>query len=60
SAVFAAYGTGAICVGLGPITAMVGTLACGIVVVGAASFGAGAAVGMGGEKMAERIYEVSK
>jgi hypothetical protein len=59
-AFFGTVGTGAICAALGPPTAGVGTLVCGLVVVGAGSFAAGALVGMGGEKIGERIYEVTK
>ena len=53
-----AAGTGAICVALGVPTAWVGTLVCGIVVIGGGSFAAGAIGGMGGELIGEAIYEV--
>jgi hypothetical protein len=38
-------------------TARVGTLVCGLVVVGGGSFAAGAVGGMGGEIMGDVIYE---
>lgn len=49
-----------VCVGLGVPTAGVGTLVCGLVVVGVGSFAAGAVGGMGGEIMGDVIYESVK
>lgn len=46
------------CVGLGVPTAGFGTLACGVFVVGAGSFTAGALGGAAGEAMADKIYEM--
>ncbi|WPX59400.1 MULTISPECIES: hypothetical protein [unclassified Pseudomonas] len=51
---------GAICLWLGVPTAGAGTLVCGLAVVGAASFGAGAAGGKIGEWSGEIIYEATK
>jgi uncharacterized Zn-binding protein involved in type VI secretion len=48
---------GAICAGLSIPTAGIGTLACGIVVVGAGSFVGGLYGGKGGEIIGELIYE---
>jgi len=48
---------GALCIGLGVPTGGLVTLACGVVVVGAGSFAGGALGGIGGEAMAEKIYE---
>jgi len=47
-----------ICVGLGVPTAGVGTLVCGVLVVGVGSFTAGAIGGAAGEAMADKIYEI--
>ena len=41
-------------------TAWVGTLVCGIVVVGGVSFAAGAIGGKGGEMAGEMIYKATK
>lgn len=46
-----------LCVALGVPTGGLATLACGVVVAGAASFAGGAIGGIGGEAMAEKIYE---
>lgn len=51
---------GAICLGLGVPTGGAGTLVCGLVVVGAGSFGAGVAGGMAGEEIGDMIYEHAK
>ena len=51
---------GAICVALGVPTGGIGTLVCGLVVVGAGSLAAGVALGKTGEKTGEIIYEVTK
>ncbi|WPN46789.1 hypothetical protein [Pseudomonas sp. P8_241] len=48
---------GVLCVGLGVPTGGIATLACGVVVVGAASFGAGEIGGRILEATAEKIYE---
>ncbi|MEB0122833.1 hypothetical protein QN391_19375, partial [Pseudomonas sp. CCI1.2] len=58
--ILSAVGTGAICFAIGVPTAGVGTLACGLVVVGGGSFAGGYFGGMGGEKAGELIYEVRK
>jgi hypothetical protein len=52
-ALFSTVGTAGICVGLGPL----GALVCGLVVVGAGSFAAGGAGGVLGETAGEVIYE---
>jgi hypothetical protein len=52
--------TGAICVALGVPSAGVGTLVCGIVVVGGVSFAAGAIGGKGGEMAGEMIYKATQ
>ncbi|ARU86676.1 PAAR domain-containing protein [Pseudomonas sp. M30-35] len=51
--------TGTICVALGVPTGGVGTLACGLVVVGAASLMAGSIGGRVGEDTAEIVYEAT-
>ncbi|MBP5078193.1 hypothetical protein HUS84_30365 [Pseudomonas chlororaphis] len=51
---------GALCVGLGVPTAGLASLACGVVVVGGASFAAGVFGNSAGEAMAEKIYEAVK
>jgi hypothetical protein len=55
-----AIGVGSICFAIGVPTAGLGTLVCGIVVVGGVSFGSGYIGGKGGEKIAEKIYEARK
>jgi hypothetical protein len=62
-AALGAVGTGAICAAIGPPTAGVGTLMCGLVVVvgvGGVSFAAGALGGKGGDAIGEVIYEATK
>lgn len=49
-----------ICVGLGVPSAGVGTLVCGVFVVGVGSFTAGALGGAAGEAMADKIYEIAR
>ncbi|WP_313055960.1 hypothetical protein [Pseudomonas lopnurensis] len=51
---------GVICAALGVPTGGVGTLTCGLLVVGAGSLAAGAVGGRGGEAMGEIIYEAVK
>ena len=48
---------GAICIGLGVPTGLVGWVVCGIVVVAAGSFGGGVLGGMAGEEIGDMIYE---
>ncbi|MFI8482534.1 PAAR domain-containing protein [Pseudomonas sp. NPDC078700] len=48
------------CVALGVPTGGLATLACGIVVIGAGSFAAGALGATAGEAVAEKIYEVAQ
>jgi uncharacterized Zn-binding protein involved in type VI secretion len=50
----------AICVGLGVPTGGVGTLLCGVVVVGVGSYAGGALAGAGGEALGEVVYETVK
>lgn len=52
--------TGTICVALGVPTAGTGLLLCGLVVVGAASFGAGVLGGKIGEGLGDMIYKAQK
>jgi hypothetical protein len=59
-AVFTAPVVGALCIGLGVPTGGMATLACGVVMVGAASFGGGALAGAGGEMAGEIVYEITK
>jgi hypothetical protein len=59
-ALLTAPAAGGLCLGLGVPTGGIATLVCGIVVVGAASFGAGKVGGISGEAMAEKIYESVK
>ena len=59
-ALLSAGTTGAICAALGLPTGGVGSLVCGLVVVGAGSLAAGGALGKTGEKTGELIYEVTK
>ena len=59
-AILSAGATGAICAALGLPTGGVGSLVCGLVVVGAGSLAVGGALGKTGEKTGELIYEVTK
>lgn len=56
-AVLTAPTVAGICFGIGVPTAGVGTLVCGVLVVGAASFTAGFLGGAGGELIADKIFE---
>lgn len=49
-----------ICIAVGVPTAAVGTLVCGLVVVGVGSLATGMAGGMFGEKIGDAIYEQTK
>ncbi len=51
---------GAVCAAIGLGSGGVGTVACALVVVGGASVVAGAVGGMGGEIIAEKIYEATE
>lgn len=51
---------GAICVGLGVPTGGIGTLVCGVMVVGVGSLGASLVGGEIGESIGEKIYEASQ
>jgi hypothetical protein len=57
---FSVVGTSGICIAIGVPTVGVGTLVCGLVVVGGVGFAAGAVGGMGGEAIGEVIYEVTQ
>ena len=51
---------GGLCVGLGGYTRGLSVLACGVLVVGGATFSAGQAGEKVGENIAEKIYELVK
>jgi hypothetical protein len=59
-ALLSAPAVATLCVALGVPTGGVATLACSVVVAGAASFGGGAVGGIGGEVIAEKVYEATR
>lgn len=58
--VLSVVGTSSICLAIGVPTAGIGTLVCGLVVVGGVSFAVGALGGAGGEMAGETIYKAKK
>lgn len=60
AAILTAPAVGSVCAALGVPTGGVGTLVCGLVVVGTGSLVIGALGGAGGEMAGDVIYESSK